>query len=316
VSGIVIYNSVSEKSYNASEGHRLWSQGFLFDNFIDKNTNVSLSNPVLGLYNRGDYGSGHGWAAVHSVAWNCNVGNSRIIIQKPPTAQNYAIGCTGIVTGDGPFSHPEGYIEGTNVAGLIPSSLYKAQLAERLSDIAKVDRSVVVRAGWNLLSLSLNMDENSSEKLFPSAISSPFIFNGTYNIADTLLNGSGFWIKFPSADTFVYHGSQILTDTINLKPGWNLIGSISIPVDTSMIVINPLGIVVPQYYLYDGSSYHSTDTIQPGVGYWVKANGNGSLILSGTIQKKSSNPSIILRESIQSDSSLRSKRLFGKTSTP
>jgi hypothetical protein len=104
----------------------------LYDNFTDAKTNVSSSSYVLGLYNRGNYGSGHGWAAVHSVAWNCNTGASRIILQKPPTAQNYAIGCVGGVTGAGPFSGPQGYIEGTNTAGLQPRSLYVAQLADRL----------------------------------------------------------------------------------------------------------------------------------------------------------------------------------------
>ena len=143
VSGIVFYNCISEGSYNSSEGHRLWSQGLLYDNFIDKNTNVSSSSYVLGLYNRGNYGSGHGWAAVHSVAWNCNTGASRIILQKPPTAQNYAIGCLGVVTGAGPFSGLQGYIEGTNISGLNPPSLYKAQLAERLSGTTGVDRSEI-----------------------------------------------------------------------------------------------------------------------------------------------------------------------------
>jgi hypothetical protein len=141
VSGIVFYNCVSEGSYNSSEGHRLWSQGLLYDNFKDMHTNVSLSSYVLGLYNRGNYGSGHGWAAVHSVAWNCDTGPSRIIIQKPPTAQNYAIGCVGVLTGAGPFSGLQGYIEGTNTPGLNPSSLYKAQLADRLSGTTGVDRS-------------------------------------------------------------------------------------------------------------------------------------------------------------------------------
>jgi hypothetical protein len=141
VSGIVFYNVLSEGSFNASEGHRLWSQGLLYDNFKDINTKVSSSSYVLGLYNRGDYGSGHGWAAVHSVAWNCTTGTSRIIIQKPPTAQNYAIGCYGTVTGSGPFAQPQGYIEGTNTAGLNPSSLYQAQLAERLSTPTAVGRS-------------------------------------------------------------------------------------------------------------------------------------------------------------------------------
>jgi hypothetical protein len=76
---------------------------------------------------------------VHSVAWNCNTGTSKIVIQKPPTAQNYAIGCTGVVTGTGPFSGPQGFIEGTNLPGLNPGSLYKAQLADRLQTTSSID---------------------------------------------------------------------------------------------------------------------------------------------------------------------------------
>lgn len=135
VSGVVFYNCTSEESFAASEGHRLWTQGFLYDNYKEINTNVTSGNHVLGLYNRGDMGSGHGWAAVHSVAWNCTTGTGNIIIQRPPTAQNYGIGCLARVTGacpPAPFNHPEGYIEGTNRAGLNPGSLYLAQLAERL----------------------------------------------------------------------------------------------------------------------------------------------------------------------------------------
>ncbi len=141
VSGIVFHNITSEWSLASSEGHRLWSQGMLYDNFRDINTSMSAGSTVLGLYNRGNYGSGHGWAAVHSVAWNCSTGTSRIVIQKPPTAQNYAIGCIASVTGSGPFAGAQGYVEGTNVAGVHPQSLYKAQLAERLNAATGVDRS-------------------------------------------------------------------------------------------------------------------------------------------------------------------------------
>ncbi|WP_188194917.1 hypothetical protein [Nonomuraea sp. SYSU D8015] len=55
-----------------------------------------------------------------------------LIVQKPPTAQNYAIGCHGTVTGDGPFQQPAGHIEGANRPGLFPHSLYQAQLLDRL----------------------------------------------------------------------------------------------------------------------------------------------------------------------------------------
>ena len=140
VSGIVFYNNLSEFTFSSSEGHRWWSQGMLFDNITFNNPNSSI---VLALYNRGDNGTGHGWAAVNSVAWNCKVSGSKsIIIQKPPTAQNYSIGnfaskITGLKSQGAPYDQPEGYIEGTNRANIYPQSLYKAQLEERLLTFIK-----------------------------------------------------------------------------------------------------------------------------------------------------------------------------------
>lgn len=127
-SGIVFLNSRSIGALNTSEGHQRWSQALLFDNITFENPQTYF---VLGLYNRGDIGSSHGWGAVHSVAWNVDSGGQYIYIQKPPTAQNYGIGNKGTVNGDGLFRHPAGFIEGTNTDAS-PQSLYKAQLAERL----------------------------------------------------------------------------------------------------------------------------------------------------------------------------------------
>jgi hypothetical protein len=130
--GIVFLNCVSDQALTSSEGHRRWSTGLLYDNLTATNRQ---STDILGLYNRGTYGTGHGWAAAHSVAWNCNASaGGRIWIQRPPTAQNYGIGCIGNVTGNGPFPGPAGYIEGTNQPGLEPRSLYLAQLAQRLAN--------------------------------------------------------------------------------------------------------------------------------------------------------------------------------------
>lgn len=133
-SGCVFLDCISEFTYASSEGHRRWSQGLLYDNIVFKNPKTT--GYVFGLYCRGNMGTAHGWASAHSVAWNCNAGSSSIIIQKPPTAQNYAIGCTGNVTGatpPAPFLRSEGYVEGVNTLGLEPRSLYLAQLQDRLS---------------------------------------------------------------------------------------------------------------------------------------------------------------------------------------
>lgn len=128
VSGVVFHRTTAIGSLGSSEGHRQWSQGLLFDGHVELEPQTERT---LALYNRGDYGTGHGWSAVHSVAWACDVGDTRLVVQRPPTAQNYAVGCLGDVTGDGPFDGPEGYVEGTGRPGLTPASLYEAQLADR-----------------------------------------------------------------------------------------------------------------------------------------------------------------------------------------
>lgn len=129
VSGIVFYNCTSDQDYNSSEGHRRWSQGMLFDNITYTNGEASY---IMGLYNRGSYGTGHGWSAVHSVAWNVQTFPlRRIILQKPPNRQNYAIACQAFVTNEHQFEHPIGFEELTNQTPII-TSLYATQLEKRL----------------------------------------------------------------------------------------------------------------------------------------------------------------------------------------
>lgn len=128
VSGVVFLHSSSSGAHAASEGHRRWSQGLLYDNITFKDPNVDV---VLGLYNRRHWGTRHGWSSAHSVAWNCNAGpDGQIIVQKPPTAQNYGIGNQGTTTGEWRWDALPGFIEGTGESLQIPS-LYEAQLDNR-----------------------------------------------------------------------------------------------------------------------------------------------------------------------------------------
>jgi len=117
-SDIVWYRSTSDGGDN--EGHRHWTQAMLFDNVTDRGT--------LRLHNRRDWGTGHGWGAVHSVIWN---DQGQMFVQKPPTAQNYAISSTGKL-GTGPFGTADGFIE-IKSGRLAPQSLYEAQLCERMT---------------------------------------------------------------------------------------------------------------------------------------------------------------------------------------
>jgi hypothetical protein len=113
----VFFNCKAGTQYNSSEPHHRWSVGGLYDNV---KANIAIQD-------REWMGSGHGWAGANYVAWNCE---GSLICQKPPTAQNYAIGQVG-ERERGAFDRPAGYWEsyGTHVT---PESLYLSQLEDRL----------------------------------------------------------------------------------------------------------------------------------------------------------------------------------------
>lgn len=153
-SGNVFLYCVSDSALNVNEGHRGWTQGMLFDNHQD----VNMVRPfTLGLYNRVAMGTGHGWAAVQSVLWNCDVDASygTIGLQKPPTAQNYAIGCKAKKITGKPVSASDftlGYVEGQNKTGLQPQSLYETQWQARHSLTPTEKRMVEPEDIWMLIS--------------------------------------------------------------------------------------------------------------------------------------------------------------------
>jgi hypothetical protein len=143
--------------------------------------------------------------------------------------------------------------------------------------------TAAVSSGWNMSSLPVLSSSTLKSHLFPTATSASYIYRGGYLNQDTLRLGNGFWIKFAAAETINYVGTLVHNDTIPVSTGWNMIGSISDPVDTASIVSAPSGIVRSNYYGY-GAGYLATDSIRPGFSYWVKAAEGGSLILHSPIQ--------------------------------
>jgi hypothetical protein len=73
-------------------------------------------------------------------------------------------------------------------------------------------------------------------------------------------------------------GEAILRDTIPVQQGWNLIGSVSTAVAVTDLVSIPGAIVTSPFYGY-GLGYSVSDSIRPGVGYWVKMSQSGQLVL-------------------------------------
>ncbi len=76
--------------------------------------------------NRGSFGTGHGWSGANSVVWNSTV--TSYLIERPPTATNWAFGVTGEILRQ---NEPLGEIISPN-RRVEPASLYQKQLSERM----------------------------------------------------------------------------------------------------------------------------------------------------------------------------------------
>jgi len=105
--------------------HHRWSMGTLYDNIT--------TDGEINVQDRGNWGSGHGWAGVTQIIWNCTV--KRAAIQSPwASGLNYCIGLKGEKYEGRLKGRPEAEWEGQNKDGLEPVSLYQAQLKARLKE--------------------------------------------------------------------------------------------------------------------------------------------------------------------------------------
>lgn len=137
-----------------------------------------------------------------------------------------------------------------------------------------------VHAGWNMVSLPLETSDARVSAIFPSASSHAFTYDTGYVIKDTLQSGIGYWIKYPAAQTVSINGSSMFVDTIPVAAGWNMIGSTTVPLPVSSIGSVPSGLTTSEFFTYRGGGYTVSDTIEPGVGYWIKSSQPGKLIVS------------------------------------
>lgn len=147
---------------------------------------------------------------------------------------------------------------------------------------------VQVLSGWNMISNPVSTSHDSLHQLYPTA-SPPFAFAFEPSLGYVqrlvLERGRGYWAKFPAAVPNPVSGNPVLADSFAVNAGWNMIGSISVPVPAASITSIPSGIIAGQFYGYNGT-ITAASTIEPGKAYWVKVNSGGVLILSGSLMRE------------------------------
>ena len=139
--------------------------------------------------------------------------------------------------------------------------------------------NVIYNDGWNLVGLPVSVDDTGYLSLFPEAISGTlYSFDGGYISENDLLEGVGYWLRFPEPVSIDITGVPINEITISLSDGWNLITGITFETNTSNIQ-DPGGIIVSETFYDFDNGYELVNELTPGHGYWVRANNTGNIII-------------------------------------
>jgi len=120
---LVVLNFTADHGGVAS--HQPWATGLLVDG--GEFPGGTERRPGVAFSNRANAGSGQSWCIGWAVAWN--VSSPFLLVQQPPGALNWCIGCIGAPvtiggTPNGVFDSPGKMVQ--------PSSLYLQQLRDRL----------------------------------------------------------------------------------------------------------------------------------------------------------------------------------------
>lgn len=118
----VFYNCKATNAKADIGPHHRWAVGTLYDNII--------TDGDINVQDRGNWGTGHGWAGVTQVLWNCEA--RKVTLQNPyVSGNNYAIGIKAQKSEGRLKDRPDGNWQLLNSKVIIVPSLYIKQLADR-----------------------------------------------------------------------------------------------------------------------------------------------------------------------------------------
>lgn len=233
-----------------------------------------------------------GWTAVPS---HIDSSSNTIVADSIAHLTKWAIGIPHLTSLGGPMPSIERFYEITQIGGSdwqarlsmhydqseVPAGLDEDSLVILTNDLAYgiVDLVSQKSGGWELVSVPVIVGDYRKSSVYPTAVSPAFSYVGSYQLRDTLKNGTGYWVRLPGSSTIHSVGNLLYRDTIAVQSGWNIIGSVSVPIPVSSITSIPPGLVTTQFFGYEGA-YQNADTIRPGDAYWVKVSASGRIILS------------------------------------
>jgi len=119
--------------------------------------------------------------------------------------------------------------------------------------------------GWNLISLPLVPENPDLSQIFPDSEVAYAYIDGSYEVANQLEPGRGYWINIPQNDTYTLYGSPFSELTLSLSTGWHMLGALS----TTSIPTTTMENVISVIFLFKGGTYAEVNEMTSSLGYWV-----------------------------------------------
>ena len=137
--------------------------------------------------------------------------------------------------------------------------------------------------GWHLISLPVAPQDNALQNLFPDGLAA-FRFQQGYVATARLVPGPGYWIKLATGGTYTVEGPSEKILTLDLHPGWNLVGAPATDTPLAKIAQQPDDIVTAIFGF--SARYLQAETLEAGKGYWINARRPGQLKVGSQIAAK------------------------------
>lgn len=150
----------------------------------------------------------------------------------------------------------------------------------------EITRTITLRDGWNLKSIPLDAPDMSFGALLGSSCQSAFLYEpGTGYISlsasDELTPGEGGFFNCTAGSVDV-SGLPSGGAEVDLMSGWNIVGPLAASVPAANVPSTPPGLLTSPFYGLDPSSgYVPAADLLATEGYWVKADADGTIDLSG-----------------------------------
>lgn len=146
-----------------------------------------------------------------------------------------------------------------------------------------VSTEIAAENEWKLISIPI------TEPNLTVDLASVFSFENGYKVVSEIQPSLGYWMKTRTFDTewFEVRGPGLENSVITLNSGWNIIGGLSVPLNTDAIS-DPQNILSEApVYGYEGGQYRVENSIEPAKGYWIHATAQGEIDLNAVFDPNS-----------------------------